>query len=178
MSEIFVEVIKAFNYSPNGWDNERAKVGDEIYLDEVVAKGLMGEPPFVKIGEKEKPTVFSSDDELVEKLIGDVDETFSEIIEDVEDQPEVEIEVETEGQEIEIDETEIEVDTSSKSRTLDDLNSLIEVEGKFTDIEIDGLDIKKKNGNWYDIYRGEEKLNEKGIARTKIAEFIFNLEEV
>ena len=39
--EILVEVVKAFNYSPNGWDSKRTVVGEELYLPESMVKGLM-----------------------------------------------------------------------------------------------------------------------------------------
>jgi len=185
MDKLLVEALVAFNYSPNGWDNARSMVGEEIYLPEGVVKGLMDlDPPFVKIvDEDKKPIVFSSDSELAEKELGvdEVEDIEIPMVEEENEEVEDTIEVELEDDDLveEIESVEF-VEAPKTAQTKEELEQMVVDAEKGAD-EIDlGVYFKaiQKSGSWYNVVKKgheEDILNEKGIARKELAEFVYNL---
>lgn len=153
MKEILVRALKAFKYSPNGKTILVSYEGEEIYLGEKVAKGLMDlKPPYVELVDEDfKPVVFSSESEFVEKTL---------------------------EKEVEIADVPVEILLKDEN-TLESLSEIVaEAKAGFDELTL-GLVYKavQKNGQWYNIFKvgGDAKLNKKGIARDKIAEYVYNL---
>ena len=164
MSKKLVEVLtKVLKYSPNGWDNALAVKGDEIYLSERAVKGLMDlDPPLVAlIDEDFTPKVFHKEEDVI---VAEIEEIAV---------------VETEETAVAEAETElaIAVEAEEEIVSLEDLEKIIDDAPDGADeIEIDIMyKAVQKSGKWYNIFKLDEKVNGKGIARDKVAKFVYDL---
>jgi hypothetical protein len=168
MKEILVEAQKAFNYSPNGWDNARTQVNQELHLREGIVKDLLAlDPPWVKLIDESKPIVFSSSDELIEKII-EKDEPKEK-----QEAPELPIEALLLEDNVEKDENDEKVSTY----TFEELEAIVKEAPKGADDIQLGVDFKavQKSGKWYDVFKEGEKLNEAGISRDNLAKYVYEL---
>ena len=194
--DILVEALKAFNYSPNGWDNARAVIGEEFYLSESVVRGLLQlDPPSVKVLDEDfKPIIFSTDLELAEKNLG-LENT--EEIEIPVDDEEIESTIEVEEKEEIVDmdeddsddilketiEPDVEIEELSElesPHTIEELEEKVEASEKGADVIDMGVFFKavQKSGSWYNVVKkGHEDtlLNDKGLSKKDLAEFVYNL---
>ncbi|GAG12626.1 unnamed protein product, partial [marine sediment metagenome] len=157
MNKKLVEVLaKQLKYSPNGWDNALARKGEEIELDERVAKGLIDlDPPMVAlVDENFTPKVFHSEEDVVEAKVEEI-----VIIEDEE----------TAVAEAEV-ELAIAVEKEEEIVSLEVLEKIIDDAPDGADeIEIDIIyKAVQKSGKWYNVLKLDEKVNDKGIARDKV----------
>tara|TARA_R110002167_G_scaffold113275_1_gene286181 strand:+ start:834 stop:1307 length:474 start_codon:yes stop_codon:yes gene_type:complete len=150
--EILVEALEVFKFSPNGWDNKLTEIGQEFYMSETIALSLKGlNPPLVAILGEFKPEVFHED-----------------IIETKEEELAVE-----EAEQVEALAIAVDVDENP----LEDIEAIVKnAEDGADEIEL-SLVYKavQKSGKWYDIYKFDEKVNEKGVARNKVARFVHEL---
>ncbi|MAF25816.1 hypothetical protein CL634_09625 [bacterium] len=151
--EVLVEALKMFKYSVDGFTIQLAKKGEEVYILESSAKVLGSEhPPVVKlIDEDFKPTVFHENIEetkIEEKAIEEAEQIASE------------------AGATEVDENPIE-DLEARVDEAPDGADEIELNLAFKAVQ--------KSGKWYDIYKLDEKVNDKGVARNKIAKFVHEL---
>ena len=158
MKYLSVEVLwKKLKYSPNGWDNALAEKGEEIELPESIVKGLMAlKPPAVAIVDESAPKVFHKDEDIVEDVVVD------------------EVELEEEA----ILEAQIEEQLATEELvSLDELEKAVEDAEDGADVIELGLFYKavQKSGKWYNIFKDEEKMNDKGVARDKVAKFVYDL---
>ena len=163
MSDVLVEALVAFNYSPNGWDNTRSIIGEEIYLSQGAVDGLLElDPPFVKlIDEDFKPVVFSTNEELIEKQM------------EVEELPELPIESMIE------ENVEVESVGEKAAYALEDLEYMVDEAEKGADVIDLGImfEAKQKSGSWYNVIKrdGEELVNDTGISRKNLAKYVYDL---
>lgn len=151
MKYIEVEVVAStFRYSPNGYDSRFCQRGDLIDLPEKTAKSLLKlTPPQVK---------------LVEDVI-DVEEIVNGKANDM-----VENTV--------FEDSDLAASLSSnRSISLDELQTTIDEAGDgANEIVFDAIyTAKQKSGKWYNVFELETKLNTKGIAKDKLAKYVYDL---
>lgn len=168
MSEILIEALSQFKYSPNGWDNAFAQKGEEFYLPKSIVEGLlMTKNPQIKVIDEDfEPTVFSSEKE--QKEIED-DKAIKALLEEGEKPSEVLAEGLIEDLEDELS------DAYSPEKLQKDVDG---AEDGFDSIIL-GFKYKaeQKSGKWYNVIDLDtnEILNKKGISRDKLGKYVADL---